>query len=119
MKNSKTKFLLVGFILTLSSLTSYSQSDKLINLIDSLVANDLNYVLDTSLTKIEKPDPLILVDGHQLTKEKFIENFEFEDIESYSTISDSLTFQMFDQKTWGGIIIIETNLTERKLKKKL
>lgn len=88
-------------------------------MIDSLITNDLNYVLDTSLIEMEKPDPLILVDGHKLTKEKFIQNFEFEDVESYSTISDSLTFQMFDKKTWGGIIIIETNLTKRKLMKKL
>ncbi len=119
MKNLVTKCALIGFVILLIPLTSYSQSERLIDILDSLVENEFNYVLDTNLTDETKPDPLIIVDGYIITKEKFIENFKLEDIKSFSTFSDSSAFKIFDRNAWGGLIMIVTNLTKRKLKKKL
>jgi hypothetical protein len=67
-----------------------------------------------------KPYPLIILDGNVVDKEK-LSYFSMMDIKSIKAIpkSDSLAFQIFDKNAWGGIITIETNLSRRKLKRKL
>jgi hypothetical protein len=117
----KLSIIILSFGLSiLSTRSGYSQSSHLFEIIDSLTVKDLNYNIDTNLTNVKKPYPLIILDGIIVNREK-LSRLQMEDIKVIKSIpkSDSLAFQLFDNNGWGGFIIIETNLSKRKLNKKL
>ncbi|WP_430817792.1 hypothetical protein [Carboxylicivirga sp. RSCT41] len=106
---------ITGLLLILSSNIN-GQSNRLIQIVDSITTSSLTYELDTNLTNVIKPQPLIMIDGH-LTSKRVLKHIRIEDIVSIHSLSDSIAFQTLDPKAWGGIIIIQTNLKNRKLKK--
>lgn len=108
---------MTGLLFILSS-NIYSQSDRLIQIVDSITKNSLTYELDTNLTNIIKPQPLIMIDGH-LASKSALNHIRIENVKSIHSLSDSIAFQTLDAQAWGGIIIIQTNLKKRKLKKVL
>jgi hypothetical protein len=116
MKHSFIPVIICILLCLLRPSESFAQPNRLLNTIDSLTKNVLNHTLDSSLTKYSKPEPLIFVDGFLFERKKLNE-LNDKNIKSVQAVSDTLAFKMFDKKTWGGIILIGTNLPKRKLKK--
>ena len=119
MGQPKFRYFLFGFFVIIQAYSSYSQENKLSMLLDSITDAELNYQLDISVTSEIKPVPLIIVDGILMERDIFLRSFNLEDIESIDTVSDSLAFELFDSPAWGGFVVIETNLSKRKLRKRI
>jgi len=106
---------LVGLIFVLCT-DVYCQSEPLKKVVDSLIKTKLTFNIDTCLTRKDKPDPLVVIDGY-VTNITVLRHLEMKNIKSIDAGADSLAFQMFDPIAWGGFIFIETNLKKRKLKR--
>ncbi|MGV3540435.1 MAG: hypothetical protein ACO1OQ_11530, partial [Rufibacter sp.] len=64
------------------------------------------------------PEPLIIIDRFVVEKAK-LDNFRLDEIKSIKTLADTTAVQLYGARGRNGVILIESKLSKKKVKRRL